>query len=193
MQKQNKFNLVFIAVFCVLATVLYLVIFQADWSQAPATEAPAGIKPAKPGERPAAPDFALPDLSGRSIRLSDYRGKIVLLNFWATWCAPCRAEMPALAGLFRSMKGTDFALLTVAVQSGGRAEIEGFYRQLGLSLPTLVDIEDKTFRAYGLTGVPETFLVDRAGRVVQHFIGPRDWNASEFRQELGRLLAAPAR
>ena len=192
MEKQKKFNLLFVALFCVLATGLYLVVFYADWSGAPATDAsPRGIKPAKAGERPTAPDFALPDLSGRSIRLSDYRGKVVLLNFWATWCAPCRAEMPDLAQLARTMAGTkDFVLLTVAVQSGAREAIEGFYRKLGLSLPTLVDVADQTFQAYGLTGVPETFLVDRAGRVVQHYIGPIDWNGSAFRQELAKVLAA---
>jgi thiol-disulfide isomerase/thioredoxin len=208
MDTRGKFNLAFLGAFCVLAVVLYAVIFQADWGGADLeTAVVRGIKPIAPGASPEsmnAPsgassgvpsgpvDFSLPDLSGRAVKLADYRGKVVVLNFWATWCAPCRAEIPSLVELNRGVAGKDVVLLTVAVNSGGRREIEAFYTQLGVSLPTLVDLDGKAYFAFGLTGVPETFILDRGGRIVQHYIGPRAWASPEFRAILDRILAAKA-
>ena len=184
----KKINIVFVAAFCVFAALLYAAIFAADWGSASADQASEGIRPSKPTD---APDFTLPDLSGKPVRLSDYKGKVVFLNFWATWCAPCRIEIPSIKQLQYEFEGKDFVLQTVSIDQGGRAVVEEFFRQLGINMPTVVDADSRVAGIYGLTGVPESFLIDRRGRIVGHFVGPRDWTDPAFLKEIERLLQAP--
>lgn len=137
-----------------------------------------------------APDFALPDLEGRVHRLSEYAGKVVFLNVWATWCPPCREEMPSMERLHRRYAAEGLAILAVSEDEGGQEPVESFVRSLGLTFPILLDPEGVIPRAYGVTGYPETFLIDRSGRVVHHTIGPADWFADEARGMIETLLAA---
>ena len=136
-----------------------------------------------------AADFTLADLSGTSHRLADLRGKIVFLNIWATWCAPCRAEMPSMEALYKRLQGRDFAMLAVSEDAEGASVVEPFARQLGLTFPILLDPEARLSPRYGVTGYPETFIIDRNGLVVNHFIGPEDWSNPEVLAYFEQLLA----
>ena len=135
-----------------------------------------------------APDFALQDLDGRTLQLADYRGKLVFLNVWATWCPPCREEMPSMESLHRRMQGTDFVMLAVSQDEDGSAVVKPFVRQMGLTFPVLLDRQGVVSQRYGVTGYPETFIIDRDGRVIQHIIGPEDWDSEQAYHHFQRLL-----
>lgn len=137
-----------------------------------------------------APDFAVPDLQGQATRLSAYRGKVVLLNLWTTWCPPCREEMPSMERLWRQLRDRGFVLLAVSQDEGGRALVAPFVEQLALTFPVLVDPEHQVGDRYGVWGYPESFLIDREGRIVERVIGPRDWMAPAQVEAIERLLAA---
>ena len=124
-----------------------------------------------------APDFTIQDLKGNTWKLSDLRGKVVFLNFWATWCPPCREEMPSMKALYEDMDKSKFEMLTILINDQP-ANGEAFARQLGLDFPILVDQEGRIGALYGLTGVPETFLIDAQGILRQKYIGPQQWDSS---------------
>lgn len=138
-----------------------------------------------------APDFTLPDLRGQSHTLSAYRGKVVFLNLWATWCPPCRDEMPSMEKLHRRFADQGLVMLAVSQDEGPRAGVESFVRGLGLSFPILLDPEGRLPGRYGVTGYPETFLIDRNGRIVEHIVGPEDWFSEEAQQLIADMLAQP--
>lgn len=135
-----------------------------------------------------APDFSLPDLQGHVHRLSDYQGKVVFLNFWATWCPPCRVEMPSMERLYQRLKHRDFILLAVSEDAAGPAAVEPFARSLGLTFPILLDRDGRLPIRYGVTGYPETLIIDQAGNVVEHHIGPADWESEEMVAPILALL-----
>ena len=139
-----------------------------------------------------APDFSVPDLAGQAVRLSALRGKVVLVNLWATWCPPCREEMPSMERLYQKLKTRDFQLLAVSQDEDGRRVVEPFVRQMKLSFPVLVDPEHQVGDRYGVWGYPETFVIDRSGHVADRIIGPRDWASPESIEKIEKLLAASA-
>ena len=139
-----------------------------------------------------ASDFVVPDLQGNAVRLSALRGKVVFLNLWATWCPPCREEMPSMERLYQQFRGRDFAMLAVAADEEKRA-VETFVRDHQLSFPVLFDPDRQVGDAYGVWGYPETFLIDRSGTIVEHVVGPRAWDsAAQIAAIEGLLAAAPA-
>ncbi len=145
------------------------------------------------GRTPAvAPDFAVPDLSGQAVRLSAHRGQVVLVNLWATWCPPCREEMPSMERLYRELKDRGFVLLAVSQDEDGAAAVKPFVEQMNVTFPVLVDPQGEVGRKYGVWGYPESFLLDREGRVVERVIGPRDWASENQIAQIEALLAAPA-
>lgn len=123
-----------------------------------------------------APEFRLPGLNGQYVSLSDLRGKVVMVHFWATWCPPCVEELPTLAKLYQEFAGGDFVMLAVSVDEGGAKAVTSFLQRNGLSLPVLLDPDRATAGRYGTFKFPETYIVDREGVVVHKVIGPRDWN-----------------
>jgi peroxiredoxin len=135
--------------------------------------------PKPPAEGQQAPDFILADLSGTKTRLSDLQGEVVLVNFWATWCPPCREEIPSMVALNRIMVGKPFRMLAISMDQGGKDAVNDFFRNSGLTLPVLLDKDGNVGRLYGVTGVPETFVIDRKGVIIKKFIGPLDWSAPE--------------
>ncbi len=140
-----------------------------------------------PASRYAAPDFTLPDLHGAPVRLNDLRGKVVFLNLWATWCPPCRAEMPSMEALYRRFRDRDFAMLAVS-EDIDAAVVASFVRELGLTFPVLLDTESRLPGRYGVTGFPETFIIDRDGQVIRHVVGPEDWDSPEMLAYFEALL-----
>jgi peroxiredoxin len=140
---------------------------------------PSEVREIRSGSRPSvgnpAPDFTLPALGGNTVRLSDYRGKVVFLNFWATWCAPCREEMPYMDYLYQGLKGRDFEMLAVSIDTKGADLVQSFVTSYHLTFPVLLDADQRVYRLYGLTGVPETFVINKKGDIILEVIGPRDW------------------
>lgn len=124
-----------------------------------------------------APDFALPNLKGDLVRLSDYRGKVVFLNIWATWCSPCRQEMPSMEKLYQEMKGEAFEMLAVSIDALGAASVAPFVSDMKLTFPVLLDPQGAIQSLYNTTGVPESFIIDKNGIVGAKIIGARDWAA----------------
>lgn len=135
-----------------------------------------------------APDFALMDLSGKSLRLADMRGKVVLLNFWATFCYPCRDEAPSLARLNAAMEGKNFVMIAVALDKEGKEAVESFFRKSGNRLPAFPDPSGKVARLYGTALVPETFIIDKQGVVRKVVHGPAEWDSREMIGFIGNLI-----
>ncbi len=122
-----------------------------------------------------APEFSLQTLDGRTVSLGDFRGKVVMVHFWATWCPPCVEEMPTLERLYRSLRTGDFEILAVSVDEGGAGAVAAFMQQNRLSLPVLLDPGRSIAGRYGTFKFPETYIIDRQGMVAYKAIGPRDW------------------
>ena len=122
-----------------------------------------------------APDFTLPDLNGANHTLSSYKGKVVFLNIWATWCQPCKDEMPSMEKLHQRFKDKDFVMLAVSIDKDGKKSVEPFMKEYKLTFPALLDPEGTTSKLYKTTGVPERFIIDKNGTIIHKVIGPRDW------------------
>lgn len=137
-----------------------------------------------------APNFQLWDLDGNPISLSEYQGWVVLVNFWATWCGPCRVEMPAMERLYREFNSKGFEILAVSTDPQGIAVTRPFKESLGLSFPILHDSDYRVGIAYGARTLPITFLVDRQGMIRHRIFGARDWGSQEARQLIQTLLKA---
>jgi peroxiredoxin len=135
-----------------------------------------------------APNFTLRDLAGNVISLSQLRGKVVLLNFWATWCGPCRVEMPAMEQLYRTLPRGEFEILAVSTDPQGAAVTRPFQREMGLTFPILHDSEYRVGLTYGARSIPITFMVDRRGIVRQKIFGARDWDSPEARDLIHELM-----
>ncbi len=138
-----------------------------------------------------APQFTATDLaSGRVTTLADYRGTVVLLNVWATWCQPCRVEMPSLERLHRRLGGADFRVVAVSVDEQGPEVVAKFAQDLGLSFEILHDRSGAIQRAYQTTGVPESFVIDRDGVIIKKVIGPAEWDGPVNETLIRRLIDA---
>jgi peroxiredoxin len=137
-----------------------------------------------------APDFSVVDLAGTTVRLSALRGRVVLVNVWTTWCPPCRDEMPSMERLYQQLRGPDFELLAVSEDDGGIELVRSFARELGVTFPVLYDPERQVGTRYGVWGYPETFVVDRSGRIAERVIGPRVWDSPEQVAALHALMQA---
>jgi cytochrome c biogenesis protein CcmG, thiol:disulfide interchange protein DsbE len=139
-----------------------------------------------------APEFLATSLAtGRPVRLADYRGKVVLLNVWATWCQPCRIEMPSMERLHRRLGGGgggDFKIVAVSVDEQGDSVVAAFARELELSFDMLHDRSGAIQRIYQTTGVPESFVIDRHGVIVKKVIGPAEWDGPVNEALIRRLI-----
>lgn len=133
-------------------------------------------------------DFTLPDLNGKQVSLKDYHGKVVFLNFWATWCKPCEEEMPSMQTLYTGLKGQPFEILAVSVDSDGPQKITNYAKKFGLTFPILHDQKGRIKEIYKTTGVPETFIIDQNGVIAEKVWGPRDWTIPASYQTIIDLL-----
>ena len=147
----------------------------------------------------AAPSFHATDLrTGRPVTLADYRGKVILLNVWATWCPPCRVEMPSMERLHQKLAGTDFRIVAVSVdgdafypaEQEGPGEVMAFVSQMGLTFDILHDPSGAIRSSYQTTGVPESFVIDRDGTIVKKVIGAAEWDGPVNEAIIRRLLDA---
>lgn len=125
-----------------------------------------------------APDFSYPDAAGKIWTLSELRGKVVFINFWATWCVTCKGEMPHKEALYEKMQGRPFQMLGMLFRDDP-ANLQNYYRTQKVSPPTLISPDNESARIYGITGVPETFIIDKEGIIREKIVGPRDWENEE--------------
>jgi len=135
----------------------------------------------------ATPPLALEDMQGKSHDLAEYRGKVVLVNFWATWCVPCREEMPSIDRLRSSMKGQPFEVLAVNMAEP-LSRIEKFLSQMPLGFPLLRDRDGAAGRAWKAKLLPASFLVGRDGRIRYVAYGELDWSSDAVRARVAELL-----
>ncbi len=136
-----------------------------------------------------APTAEFRNASGKHLTLADFRGRVVLLNIWATWCGPCRAEMPSLDRLQALHKGDGLAVLAVSVDGGGSAPVRRFFQQSGIrNLPLYLDADSATARAFGARSIPTTLLIDRDGNVVGSLVGAMQWDSPDALALIRRYL-----
>jgi peroxiredoxin len=138
-----------------------------------------------------APDFTFPGINGKMVSLSDYRGKVVLINIWATWCTPCVDEMPSMEKLYQKLKGEDFEILAVSIDFLGLKVVAPFMKKHKLTFPALIDSAGTIRIAYRTTGIPESFIIDKDGILVKKIIGPLDWAPSEVLRFFHDLIQKP--
>jgi len=142
----------------------------------------------QPWKRGATPALALPDLQGRTVDLRELRGRVVLVNFWATWCEPCRDEMPALVRLREQFRDRPLEVLTVNYgESSGK--VAAFLEREKLEVPVLLDADKEAAGRWNAKGLPMTFLVDARGRVRYWVFGERDWSEGEALRHVEKLVA----
>lgn len=132
-------------------------------------------------------DFVLDSLEGASVGLSTLRGKPVLLNFWATWCPPCRAELPSLASLYLKYRGRGLAVLGVDLREDPAA-VEAFSRKEGIPFPVLLDRDGAVGSRWGVTGIPTTYLISADGAVMGRIVGAHDWDTPQMAALMESLL-----
>jgi peroxiredoxin len=135
-----------------------------------------------------APNFQLYDLGGNAVTLSDYRGSVVFINFWATWCGPCRVEMPAMEALYKAFERKDFEILAISTDQQGVAVTRPFRNQMKLTFPILHDSDYRVGLAYGARTLPMSFLVDRRGVIIHRIFGARDWESPEAKEIIRAAL-----
>jgi pSer/pThr/pTyr-binding forkhead associated (FHA) protein/peroxiredoxin len=136
-----------------------------------------------------APDFTLANLDGNEESLGGMLGKIVMLNFWATWCAVCRGEMPSLEKLYRDFHSyPDFTMLTVSIDQDGKPAVTRLMADSGYDFPVLLDPTNATSAAYGVKGIPSTFVIGRKGQIIWQCVGAPDWSDPTLRAALEKLL-----
>ena len=141
--------------------------------------------------RPQAPDFILEDMDGKKRRFSDLRGKVVLVNFWATWCPPCRREMPSIERLSHALKGTDFEILAVNVAEN----LDTVFSFTGTldpvpTFPIVFDTDSSVLKAWPVIGLPTTFILDKQGRIVYRAVGGREFDDPAILAQIRGLIDA---
>jgi peroxiredoxin len=149
---------------------------------------PASPPPAQAAHADAdrAPDFTLPALSGKPVHLSDYQGRVVLLDFWATWCGPCRMEIPHFKQLTEKYGGRGFVVLGVSLDDTGAEVVRPFVADHEIAYPVVIGDQYTANRYGGVSALPTTFLIDRQGRVVKKYVGYRDLET--FEEDIKPLL-----
>ncbi len=153
---------------------------------------PSGVSPNQPAEsgdaRLLAPDFKIKNLKGGLNALSDFKGKVVLINFWATWCAPCRSEMPSMEALYRGYRRSDFEILAVSIDTMGEPPVRAFIEEFGFSFPVLIDTQYVVNDRYDVRVVPTTILVSRKGMIAHRLLGAKDWTDPALRTLIDQLV-----
>lgn len=139
-----------------------------------------------------APEFALRDMQGNYVSVTALRGKVIVLNFWATWCPPCKVEIPGLEALNRKYGARGLAVVAVSTDSSEKG-IRKFLRETPLSYRVVHDRDGKISRLYGVYSLPTTFIIDRSGVVIRHFMGEQNWNSPEMRALIEALLQRTSR
>jgi len=153
--------------------------------KSPGPTLPGSSQTAQLGEL--APEFNLPLVGGGEVRLSDLRGKVVMINFWATWCPPCKAEMPSMERLYTRFKNNGFEILAINAEVDGLEILPEFLQKHAHSFMVPVDTEGEVQVDYGVFRFPESFIIDQEGRIVEHIVGARDWSDRQSVERIAEL------
>jgi cytochrome c biogenesis protein CcmG/thiol:disulfide interchange protein DsbE len=146
----------------------------------------AGIQAIKSGKK--APNFRLEDLKGKKVELKHFKGKVVFLNFWATWCGPCKEEMPSMEFLYNQFKEKDFVFLSISVDYAGVKPVKEFIEKHRYTFPVLTDPKCEVLDLFEVKGIPTTLLIDKKGIMIGKAIGPKDWKRPELISILNLLI-----
>ena len=183
----KKYTLIFIVIF--IGAILFF--FEHF------LEAPISITDVQPGEifnqkkssvGYLAPDFSLRNLQGNYENLNNYRGQVVVLNFWATWCVPCRVEMPSFEKLYRRYRSEGVIVLAVTLDKNAGQKVKSFVHEYGISFPVLLDEKGEAEQLYPSMTIPFTYVIDREGRVVARVDGAKNWESDETFEAIEYLL-----
>jgi len=134
------------------------------------------------------PDFCLEGLNVKKVQLSALKGNVIFLNFWATWCGPCKDEMPSMDSLYQSYRERDFVLLAISVDDGSPDPARKFIQKHRYRFPVLLDPAGKTLDLFEINRIPATIIIDKKGRMVGRVIGPRDWSKPEVFSLIDQML-----
>lgn len=145
-----------------------------------------GIVPIKGNKK--IPDFSLKDLNGNQVEIRKLKGKIIFLNFWATWCGPCKQEMSSLEALHQRFKGRNFVLVTISVDYEDMEHVRDFIQKHHYTFPVLLDSKGEVLDLFDIKGVPTTILVDKTGRMIGRATGRRDWKSAEVFSLINLML-----
>jgi len=145
----------------------------------------AGIQAANEGIEPV--DFTLPLLNGTNITLSQFKGKVVFLNFWATWCGPCRSEMPSIEAVYQNLKNKGLEILAVNL-GDSKNKVSSFMNEYKLSFTAVLDEKDITGSYYNVRAIPTTYIIDRRGLIIARLVGSIDWNTPKVIAALESIL-----
>jgi len=135
-----------------------------------------------------APNFCLEGLNGRKVELKDFKGKVIFINFWATWCSPCKEEMSSMEALYQQFKEKGFVFLTISVDYGGIKPVKEFIEKNRYTFPVLLDPKCETLNVFRVKGIPTTLIINRKGRMIGKAVGPRNWKNPEFTSLLNMLI-----
>jgi thiol-disulfide isomerase/thioredoxin len=179
--------------------VFLVLCFSVLWAESPsqtviAAFTRAGLRPER--ELKALPGFSAPlanvpngaGAASGSARLENYRGKVLFLNLWATWCGPCRAEMPSMEKLYQRFKDKGLDILAVNIQER-KADVEAFMRRNKLTFPAALDEDGRIAQQYGVMGIPTSYILDRQGRVILRLVGSINWDDPKIFAAFEALLA----
>jgi len=172
-------SFIWISLVVVASIATYLLLQQGTPT---ATGAP---RPTLPGDAtPAAPAFTLTDINGKSVSLSDFKGKVVILDFWATWCPPCKREIPDFIKLQKEFGSRGLQVVGIALDEPGK--VQAYASQNGINYPVLLGSDDIAWKYGGIQGIPTTFIIDKTGKIVSKFEGyrPREVFESEIKKKL---------
>ena len=175
--------------FRIAAVVLLVVIYLVVYKMLALSGGPALTLPPPEDRALFTVDFTLPDVQGNLVRLSDLRGQPVLLNIWATWCYPCRAEMPSINALYQDYQAKGLAIVAIATDQEGKPIVAPFLQAYRLTFPVLLDPQNMLETQLQVRGIPASYVLDKRGRIVGFEIGARDWNSRHIRHLLDQLLA----
>ena len=135
-----------------------------------------------------APNFSLKGLNGERVELKSFKGKVVFLNFWATWCGPCKEEMPSMEALYQQFQERDFFFLTISVDDEGREKVKEFIDRHHYTFPVLLDPKCETLDLYDVKRIPTTIIIDKKGMMIGKATGPMNWKKPEVISFLNLLL-----
>lgn len=129
-----------------------------------------------------APDFSVRDIQGNEVRLEDFKGKVIFLNFWATWCEPCKKELPSMQRLYESLDRDKFEILAVSIDRGNEDRVREFVNKYNLTFPVLIDPDQKIRKRYFVMGLPTSYLIDTHGTLQGFVSGAREWDSEDSKQ-----------
>ncbi len=144
-------------------------------------------KTAQIAEGSEVPYFELQSINGNRRTLKDYKGKVILINFWASWCGPCNEEAPSLEAMYNKLKNEGVTVVSISIDNNA-ANAESFVKKYSITFPVLFDPDETVAASYGLTGVPETFILTPDYKLLKHVIGPLDWTSYDVINYLKTII-----